>query len=208
MLEDPADAVRVVDGGEQSAATAAIRAGQHIDEVGAAQQLGPGVALARAAVPLWSVGDGRLALVVHRVAVEGLVLQSVDAVGRARRLRVMALAIVVAVGGTIRAIVIVWQQRRRDDAVPDSRGRSQHAMLGEHDAPRSRLQRAEVFEEGERIEDDVGGAVAIPLLQPIADATIGQQRPALFDDRRARGVAVGLLESLTAASGNAGIGVE
>ena len=81
-------------------------------------------------------------------------------------------------------------------------------MIREHHARRSRHQRAEAFEEGERIEDDVGGAVAIPLLQPIADPTIGQERQALLDDLRARGVASELLESLTAASRNADSGVE
>ena len=61
-------------------------------------------------------------------------------------------------------------------AVRCMRGRRQHIEAGEHPAPRPRHERAEAFEEGERVEDDVGGAVAIPLLQAIADATIGQQR--------------------------------
>ena len=76
MVEDPANAVLVVDGGEQSAATATTRAGQHINEIDAAKELGPGVALARAVVLPRGVGDRRHAASAQRVVVEGLVLQS------------------------------------------------------------------------------------------------------------------------------------
>ena len=119
-----------------------------------------------------------------------------------------ASAIVVAAAGTICAIIIVRQQWRRHDAVAHPSGWREHAVIREHHASGPRHQRAEAFEEGERIEDDVRGAVAIPLLQPIADATIGEQRQSLLDDRRTRGVAAQLLEALATASGNAYGGVQ
>jgi hypothetical protein len=74
-----------------------------------------------------------------------------------------ASAIVVAAAGTICAIIIVRQQWRRHDAVAHPSGWREHAVIREHHASRPRHQRAEAFEEGERIEDDVRGAVAIPL---------------------------------------------
>ena len=119
VVEDPADAVRVVDGGEQSATLPAARAGEHVDEVDAAQQLGPGVELARAAVLRRGVGGGQLAAAAQRVVVERVVWRFGRAVGRTRRLRSAAFAVgaVVAIGGTFIAIVIGerrrWHELRR-----------------------------------------------------------------------------------------------
>ncbi len=170
MLEDRADAVRIVNGGEQCAPGQTVGAGQHIDEVDAAQELSPGVALARATVLGWSVRNGRLA--AARVVVERLVRRRVGGVGRTRRLRAVAFALAIVVAATI---VIIGERRRWDDAVAHAGSRSQHAVIREQHAARPRHQRAQPFEKRERVEDDVGGAVAVALLQAVADATIGQQ---------------------------------
>jgi hypothetical protein len=113
VVEDPADAVRVVDGGEQIATPPAVRAGEHVDEVDAAQQLGPGVALARAAVLRRGVGDGQLAVAMQRVVVERVVWRFGGAVGRTRRLRSVAFAVgaVVTIAGAFTAIVTLPASR-------------------------------------------------------------------------------------------------
>ena len=152
-MEDPLDVVWIVDRSEQGARTATVGAGEHLDQEHAAEQLSPRIARSRPAVLLGGVRDRRLAVALQRVASERL-LGGVRG-WRTRSLRALPFAPLVIAA----TVVVVRQRRRRHDAIAHAGGGREHTVIRELHAPRPGHERAEPFEERQRIEDDVRGAV-------------------------------------------------
>jgi hypothetical protein len=66
----------------------------------------------------------------------------------------------------------------------------------------------QALQQFERLEDDVGGAVAPTVLEPVEQAAVTQAREPLAGQRRTRDVAAQPLESPAVAGGHAHVGVQ
>ena len=67
---------------------------------------------------------------------------------------------------------------------------------------RARYERRETFDEGERVEDKVGGAVTPGTAQGVDDLALGGEREALAGNGGAGNVAAEVLETLAVVGGH------
>ena len=63
--------------------------------------------------------------------------------------------------------------------------RGKYAIEARQVDPRLWHQGGEPGDEVQRLEDDMGGAIAVRRLELVADVAMGRERQALFRDRRA-----------------------
>jgi len=74
------------------------------------------------------------------------------------------------------------QSHRGDDGGAEVAVRSENAVVANEVAALARDEGGEAFEEGERVEDGMGGAVAKGALERVGVAALRQLREAVFDD--------------------------
>ena len=94
------------------------------------------------------------------------------------------------------------------DALAIAGGRRERAVVGDELLVRSRHERAESLEERQRIEHDVGRAIAPALLQRVGDAAVGQHGEPVVGDGRACDVVDQVFETIGSVGGDAGRGVQ